>query len=184
MKIERIHHVAYRCANAKKTVLWYKKFMNMDFILAIAENKVPSTKEKDPYMHIFLDAGAGNVLAFFELPNSKPATKVTDPNTPVWCQHIAFKIGTMEEMYETKKKWEDGGLEVVGPTNHGLFMALYTYDPDGNRLELSVDIGTPEERAEGLAKMDKVKWEMLDYFDEYQKIPEHAAWIHEVEFSK
>ena len=42
----------------------------MGFVLAIAEDEVPSTKEPDPYMHVFLDAGMGNVLAFFELPNS------------------------------------------------------------------------------------------------------------------
>ncbi len=183
MKIERIHHVAYRCANAKKTVQWYKKFLNMDFILAIAENKVPSTKQNDPYMHIFLDAGGGNILAFFELPNSKPATKVTDPNTPNWCQHIAFKLGSMEELYEVKEMWENEGLEVVGPTNHSLFQAIYTYDLDGNRLELSVDIGTEKQRAEALEKMDKVKWEMLDYFDENKKVPTHASWLHEEEFS-
>ena len=29
---------------------------------------MPSTKAPDPYMHVFLDAGGGNVLAFFELP--------------------------------------------------------------------------------------------------------------------
>ena len=42
------------------------------FVLAIAENEVPSTKAPDPYMHLFLDAGGGNILAFFELP-TKPA---------------------------------------------------------------------------------------------------------------
>ena len=42
----------------------------MDFVLAIAEDQVPSTHAPDPYMHVFLDAGGGNVLAFFELPNS------------------------------------------------------------------------------------------------------------------
>ena len=67
MKIDRIHHVAYRCKDAKETVLWYRKMLHMDFVLAIAEDLVPSTKEPDPYMHIFLDAGGGNVLAFFEL---------------------------------------------------------------------------------------------------------------------
>jgi hypothetical protein len=34
------------------------------FILAFAEDHVPSTKAFDPYMHLFLDAGNGNVLAF------------------------------------------------------------------------------------------------------------------------
>ena len=35
-KIEKIHHVAYRCKDAKETVEWYKKYLNMDFILATA----------------------------------------------------------------------------------------------------------------------------------------------------
>ena len=80
MKIEKIHHVAYRCKDAKETVNWYVSNLKMDFVLAIAEDKVPSTHELDPYMHVFLDAGDGNVLAFFELP-TKPAMS-RDPNTP------------------------------------------------------------------------------------------------------
>jgi catechol 2,3-dioxygenase-like lactoylglutathione lyase family enzyme len=44
MKISRIHHAAYRCKDAKETVEWYAKNLNMDFVLAIAEDLVPSTK--------------------------------------------------------------------------------------------------------------------------------------------
>ena len=64
LKIDRIHHVAYRCKDAKETVNWYVDNLNMGFVLAIAEDSVPSTHEPDPYMHVFLDAGAGNVLAW------------------------------------------------------------------------------------------------------------------------
>ena len=71
MLIQKIHHVAYRCNDAKETVEWYKKYLDMGFVLAIAEDQVPSTREPDPYMHIFLDAGNGNILAFFELPNQQ-----------------------------------------------------------------------------------------------------------------
>ena len=85
MNIKRIHHVAYRCNNAKETVEFYQRVMGMDFQLAIAEDLVPSTQAPDPYMHIFLDAGMGNVLAFFEIPNSPPMGR--DPNTPEWVQH-------------------------------------------------------------------------------------------------
>lgn len=38
MKIERIHHVAYRCKDAKETIEWYVKNLGMDFVLAIAED--------------------------------------------------------------------------------------------------------------------------------------------------
>ena len=59
MNIQRIHHVAYRCLDAKQTVLWYQQHLGMDFVLAIAEDQVPSTHAPDPYMHVFLDAGGG-----------------------------------------------------------------------------------------------------------------------------
>ena len=36
MKIERIHHVAYRCKDAKETVEWYVKHLNMNFVLALS----------------------------------------------------------------------------------------------------------------------------------------------------
>ena len=94
LKLDKIHHVAYRCKDAKETVEWYGKMLKMDFVLAIAENHVPSTHEPDPYMHVFLDAGDGNVLAFFELPTKPEMGR--DPNTPVWVQHIAFKVKDRE----------------------------------------------------------------------------------------
>ena len=62
IELQRIHHVAYRCKDAKETVDFYQRVLNMGFVLAIAENEVPSTKEPDPYMHVFLDAGMGKVI--------------------------------------------------------------------------------------------------------------------------
>jgi len=48
MKIEEIHRVAYRCKDAKQTVEFYSKVLDMDLIGAIAEDSVPSTKSPDP----------------------------------------------------------------------------------------------------------------------------------------
>ena len=109
MQLQRIHHVAYRCKDAKQTVEWYGKYLNMKFVLAIAENQVPSTKAPDPYMHVFLDAGADNVLAFFELPNSPDMDR--DHNTPAWVQHIAFKVDSIKTLEETKARLQADGIE-------------------------------------------------------------------------
>lgn len=177
MKIEQIHHVAYRCKDAKETVEWYGKYLNMDFILAIAENHVPSTKAPDPYMHVFLDAGNGNVLAFFEIPNSPPQGK--DPNTPEWVQHLAMRVGSMEEMLEAKAKLEADGIDVIGPTDHTIFKSIYFFDPSGHRLELAVDTGTPDMSK----KLDDVKWEMLEEWSKTKRAPNHAQWMHETEFT-
>ena len=173
MLIKKIHHVAYRCVNAKETVEWYGKHLGMGFVLAIAENEVPSTKAPDPYMHVFIDAGAGNILAFFELPNSP--TMDRDHNTPLWTQHLAFEVGSMEELLASKARLEASGIEVVGVTDHTIFKSIYFFDPSGHRLELAFNTGTP-----AMAKaLDDVKWEMLSEWERTKKAPKHAAWMHD-----
>lgn len=173
MLIRKIHHVAYRCVNAKQTVLWYGKYLKMGFVLAIAEDEVPSTGEPDPYMHVFLDAGQGNVLAFFELPNSPPMGR--DTNTPEWVQHIAFKVGSLDELLAAKARLQAEGIDVIGPTEHTIFKSIYFFDPNGHRLELAVDTATPQMNAE----LDRVKWEMLEEWSRTKRAPKHAAWMHE-----
>jgi glyoxylase I family protein len=78
--LKKIHHVAYRCRDAKQTADWYARMLGMGFTTAFSEDHVPSTGAYDPYMHIFLDCGGGNVIAFFELPTQPDMGR--DPNTP------------------------------------------------------------------------------------------------------
>lgn len=171
--IQKIHHVAYRCKNAKETAEWYEKHLQMRFILAIAEDEVPSTKEADPYMHIFLDAGDGNVLAFFELPTRPEMGR--DPNTPEWTQHLALKVDSIDTLLKTKERLQASGIDVLGPTDHTLFQSIYFFDPSGHRLELAADTATPAMNA----ALDRVKWDMLNEWDRTKKAPQHARWMHD-----
>jgi len=178
MKIDRIHHVAYRCKDAKETVEWYTKNLKMDFVLAIAEDRVPSTHAPDPYMHVFLDAGMGNVLAFFELPTMPEMGR--DPNTPIWTQHLAFKVKDRETLIEFKDHLENNNIEVLGVTDHSIFHSIYFFDPNGHRLELACSDPKEEEM---LVKLDAVKWDMLEEWSRTKKAPRHAEWMHEKELS-
>ena len=179
MKLEQIHHVAYRCKDAKETVEWYTRNLNMEFVLAIAEDYVPSTHEPDPYMHVFLDAGNDNVLAFFELP-TRPAMG-RDPNTPEWVQHIAFKVKDRETLNRFKEKLEANGVEVLGVTDHSIFHSIYFFDPNGHRIELACP--DPAERGK-MELLDAVKWDMLEEWSRTKKAPRHAAWMHAEELKK
>ncbi len=175
--IARIHHVAYRCRDAKETVDWYRNNLGMEFVLAIAEDHVPSTKAPDPYMHLFMDAGGGNILAFFELPNSPPMGR--DPATPDWVQHIAFKVESEDALMAHKARLEAAGVDVLGVTDHGIFRSIYFRDPNGHRLELVADTATPEQ----MKRLDDVKWAMLEEWTRTRKAPKHAAWMHEKELA-
>ena len=163
MLVRKIHHVAYRCIDAKQTVQWYGEHLGMRFVLAIAENQVPSTKAPDPYMHVFLDAGGGNILAFFELPSCPPMGR--DENTPTWVQHLALEVDSVDTLLSTKARLEAAGIDVIGPTDHTIFKSIYFFDPNGHRLELAANTGTPDM--------------MLEEWSRTRRAPSHAAWMHD-----
>ena len=173
MLVQKIHHVAYRCKDARETVEWYARHLDMKFVLAIAENEVPSTKAPDPYMHVFLDAGGGNILAFFELPTQAPMG--SDPNTPDWVQHLAMEVDSLDTLLATKARLEAAGIAVVGPTDHTLFQSIYFFDPNGHRLELAANTAT----AEMFRLLDEVKWPMLEEWSRTRQAPAHARWMHD-----
>lgn len=173
MQLQRIHHVAYRCHDARETVEFYQRALNMRFVLAIAEDEVPSTGQPDPYMHVFLDAGMGNVLAFFELPGAAPMGR--DSNTPDWVQHIAFELASVEDLHAAKAHLLDLGLEVLGPTDHVIFQSLYFFDPNGHRIELAANTHSPQD----MARLAEVAPAMLEEWSRTKKAPRHAAWLHD-----
>ncbi len=176
INIEQIHHVAYRCKDAKQTVDFYKKYLNMDLLVCIAEDKVPSTKEPNPYMHVFLDAGNGNILAFFEITGQKEMSR--DLNTPQWVQHIAFRLKDVAAVAAAKKELEEKGIEVLGITDHGIIQSIYFFDPNGHRLELTCAIGTEKEMHE----LKAIAPQMLEEWNRTKQPPRQAAWLHAKEF--
>ena len=176
IKIEKVHHVAYRCKDAKETTDWYKDKLNMNLVLAIAENEVPSTKAPDPYMHIFLDAGNENVLAFFEIPNSPEMGR--DKNTPAWVQHLALRVESVEALVSAKQELENKGVDVLGPVNHGVFKSIYFFDPNGHRLELAANTA----KSGMLDKLHEVAPAMIEEWSQTRRAPQHAAWLHDGSF--
>lgn len=173
VRLGGIHHAAYRCRDAAETVDWYERVLGMRYVTAFAEDHVPSTGAYDPYMHVFLDAGNGNVLAFFELPQQPAMGR--DANTPEWVQHIAFRVADVPALLAAKTHIEAQGVDVLGPTHHGVFQSIYFFDPNGHRIELAADIGT----AEQYAKLERVARPMLDEWSQTKKAPRHADWLHQ-----
>ena len=174
--LKKIHHVAYRCHDAKKTADWYKEMLNMDLTVSISEDKVPSTGAPDPYMHIFLDAGMGNILAFFELTGQKAMGR--DENTPMWVQHIAFEVEDLKALEDAKVHLEEKGLDVLGVTDHGIFKSIYFFDLNGHRIELAANLATVAQEKE----LKKIAPEMLEEWSKTKKPPRQASWLHDEEF--
>lgn len=55
--------------------------------------------------------------------------------------HIGFKVGsTTEDLKQVYNELKTGGVEILGMSDHTVTHSLYILDPDGNELELYVDI--------------------------------------------
>ena len=82
---------------------------------------------------------------------------------------------SVDELLAAKARAEAKGLDVLGPTDHGIFKSIYFFDPNGHRVELAADTGTAEE----LAELKRVAPAMLEEWSRTKKAPQHAAWLHE-----
>lgn len=153
---KKLHHVAYRCRDARETVDFYTRLVGMPFVHAIMNERVPSLQEPCPHIHIFFEMEDGSYLAFFELAEAAPAQK--DPNTPDWVQHLAMEVADVATLLAAKRRLEEAGLEVVGPTNHGFCQSIYFVDPSGHRMELTAPTETPGQREQ----FRKQAYELLD----------------------
>ena len=172
MDIKSLHHVAYRCSDAKETADFYTRVLGLEYAMALAEDQVPSTREPHPYMHMFFRMDDGAYVAFFELPESPPMGRDRAPRRG--CSTSRCACPTRRRWCRCKARIESHGIEVLGPVDHGMCKSIYFFDPNGHRLELAVDTMTPEMRQ----RLASVSGAMLEEWSRTKKAPRHADWVH------
>lgn len=137
-----LHHFAWRCRDAEETRHFYEDLLGLRLVHVIAADHVPSTGEYCPYVHIFFEMADGSNIAFFDLGDGQCAAP--SANTPAWVNHIALRLGSLEELDLMRRRLQDAGVEVVGVTDHHFVKSIYFFDPNGFRLELTVPVGSRE----------------------------------------
>lgn len=143
--IRRLHHFAWRCRDAEETRAFYEDLLGLPLIHIVRAELVPSIGQHCPYVHLFFSLGDGSCVAFFDLGDDQVAEP--SPNTPAWVNHLALKVDSLESLERARKRLVERGVEVVGITDHHIVKSIYFFDPNGVRLELTVDVnfGVSEE---------------------------------------
>jgi catechol 2,3-dioxygenase len=63
------------------------------------------------------------------------------PGRRVGLYHFGLKVGTSDdELREALAKVKSAGVTIVGTSDHTVTHSLYVLDPDGNEIELYIDI--------------------------------------------
>jgi len=136
--IHQLHHYAYRAKDAEETRHFYEDILGLPLYHIIQSDIVPSTGEYCPYTHFFFRLQDGSFIAFFDLGNDEAA--LPSPNTPLWVNHISFRVDSQQALRDMKARLEAHGVEVLGITDHHIFHSIYFFDPNGVRLELTAQL--------------------------------------------
>jgi catechol 2,3-dioxygenase-like lactoylglutathione lyase family enzyme len=145
-RIKGLNHFAWRCRNAEETRAFYEDLLGLPLAHVIEADRVPSTGEYAPYVHVFFKMGDGSYIAFFDLGDDTGA--LPSPNTPSWVNHIALEVATRDELLAAKARLERHGVQVLGVTDHKIIESIYFFDPNGLRVELTTPTASAEHMAE------------------------------------
>lgn len=156
--VRGLHHYAYRCRDAEETRHFYEDILGLPLTHLIRADRVPSTGEHCPYVHLFFELGDGSCLAFFDLGDDQAAQP--SPNTPTWVNHLALTVDDEASLNDARRKLQAAGVDVLGPTDHGFVKSIYFFDPNGIRLEFTTSTAEPgfAERARAHARSACDAW--------------------------
>jgi catechol 2,3-dioxygenase-like lactoylglutathione lyase family enzyme len=95
-------------------------------------------------LHGFVELSPESYVAFVQHPeNAKDirmgithAGNAAAPVTVGAMQHVAFHVGTFEELLAMRDRIRSRGIQVMGPLDHGFIQSMYFGGPEGLALEI------------------------------------------------
>lgn len=135
LPLGNIHHLALRCRDAEQTRWFYEDILGLKMAAALSLEKSPGTEQDRPFLHLFMELGDGNYIAFFDEPgNAEPAHFELKDSFDI---HIAFEVSSREAMLAWKYKIAAAGDFIFGPIDHDFVESVYFFDPNGYALEIT-----------------------------------------------
>jgi glyoxylase I family protein len=133
--LKKLHHVAYRCRDARETANFYVDLLGLELSASLVQERVPSIGRDDPHNHVFFAMADGSFIAFFDvLADAGPFV----PPDHDWAQHLALEVDDDAEAERIAARLRAHDVAVIGPVDHHFCKSWYFRDPSGHRLELSV----------------------------------------------
>jgi catechol 2,3-dioxygenase len=127
MKVASLGHVVLRVTDLRRAEAFYHDLLGMPVCARFDDQGMKMT---------FFSLGNHHDLALAEVSGSAPAAGAQAPGL----DHVAFCIGTdLEALRAAKAELEAAGVRPV-PIDHEVTQSLYFADPDGNQIELYVDV--------------------------------------------
>jgi catechol 2,3-dioxygenase len=133
MKISSLGHVVLRVTDRERAERFYNGLLGLPICARFDEGG---------FKMAFFSLGNHHDFAVMEVSGEGSSRA----ESAVGLHHVAFKIGTtLDELREARAKLEAAGIATT-PIDHDVTKSLYFADPDGNGVEVYVDVSDAWQR--------------------------------------
>jgi catechol-2,3-dioxygenase len=116
-------HFVLRSSNMAKMVDWYCTVLNMHVV------------QRNDFICFMTYDNEHHRLAVVNVEG------LHEPDDKAWgLAHVAYTFRDIGQLLSTWRRLKDQGIEPYRPIHHGPTISLYYRDPDGNSVELQVDV--------------------------------------------
>jgi catechol-2,3-dioxygenase len=133
VKPVKFAHVVYQTRRFDEMLSWYRTVFEADVVY---ENPALAFLTYDDEHHRF---------AFANLDILKPGGDSRDNRGEIGVNHVAYTYANVGHLMDTYARLKRADITPYWPVHHGTTLSLYYADPDGNRMEFQVDVGTVQE---------------------------------------
>jgi catechol-2,3-dioxygenase len=116
-------HLVLRTSQFDEMLRWYKTVLEAEVMLG------------NPMITFLTYDDEHHRIAIVNIPGLKEP----QPET-VGLAHFAYTYETLDDLFATYERLKDAGIEPYWSINHGPTLSFYYRDPDGNQVELQIDI--------------------------------------------
>lgn len=129
MQITGLHHITLICADAERTIAFYRDLLGLAVVRDGASDDDPGSR------HVWfgaVDGVPGRVVSFMEYPQLPAAVVGIGA-----AHHYALAVESVEELQAWRDYLRNQGVECSEVFERGPFSSVYLRDPDAHIVELA-----------------------------------------------
>lgn len=131
---QKFVHVVYRTRRFEQMLAWYQIVFDAKIQY---QNPVLAFLTYDDEHHRF---------AFANLDVLQPGGSEADRRGLIGVDHVAYTYASLKDLFDNYEQLKARGITPYWCVHHGMTIAMYYADPDGNQMEFQVDtFGSSEE---------------------------------------
>ena len=133
VKPVKFAHVVYMTRRYDEMIAWYRDVFEAQVV------------HGDPALTFLTYDDEHHRIAIANLDVLSPGGKGPDDRGQIGVNHVAYTYASVRDLLDTYVRLKQAGVTPYWPVHHGTTLSMYYRDPDGNRMEFQVDVGTVAE---------------------------------------